>query len=247
LESKLKAGTWWAKGSPWHPTKGLTGKAWSDSLDATTRSVIALLSRAARELNVNTSWASYFRAPESFRGKEIRKQLPGKDTDLLYGNEKDYLSHVHARSVTLFESLMADLKDPTIPILKGLGVRIRELGESLKPWAILVDGVIGHRIKSTYPSDRKAKKAALKRPIKEVINELDIRTYVYAFDPITLGGEKPFRLGYDDLEPDEIPWQEVHLSYNRRIAAMRQAGKDGLADLMNSWKDATFWHPQLDS
>jgi hypothetical protein len=238
LEWHLKASTWWAKGSPWHPTKGLTGKAWSNDLDATTRSVNSLLSRAAHQLNINVNWPSWFRSKESFLGREIRKSLPHKGTALFHHEELQYLETTHGRGIQEYKNLLEALDNPTLPFVKSLAGRIKEVGEALKPLSNVCERVISHRITHVYPREKRARRAALKRPLKEVMEGLPFQQYIFCFDPGIIGDKRPFAPNVpEDADQDEIDLLSVRREYEIRVNGMRKAGLESLADLCSQWAD----------
>jgi hypothetical protein len=238
LERHTSTGTWWAKGSPWHPTKGLTGKAWSSDLDATTKSVNSLLSRAAHQLDINANWSTWFRSKESFLGKEIRKALPHKGTALINGEEAQYIESTHSRGIQQYRELLNSLDNPDLPLVQGLSRRIKEVGESLRPLATLCDRVISHRITHVYPSEKRARRTALKRPLREVIEGLGFKQYIYCFDPSVIGDKKPFSLNIpDDVDIADVNLPVIRNEYEVRVSGLRNAGLEGLADLCSRWAD----------
>jgi hypothetical protein len=242
LEWQLKSGTWWAKGTSWHPTKGLTGKAWSKDLDATTRNVNSLLSRAAHAQSVTTNWASWFRSYESFVGREVKKSVPHQNTEIISSVEKGYLNSKHDAAIRAYNELLRKLKDPTLQDLRGLAAEIKSVGQLLTPLSTLCDTVISHRMSSVYPKSKGDRRKALKRPLKEVIKELGVAQYIFVFDPLVLGGQKPFRIeNPEDLEVDELPWPLITESYNRKISSVRKGGNELLANLAESFRDETFF------
>jgi hypothetical protein len=237
LEWQLKSGTWWARGSPWHPTRGLTGKVWSTDLDATIRRVNSLLSRAAHQLDCMSNWASWFRTKESFLGREIKKALPHKGTQLLVDFESQYLEQKFKAGISAYNELLKDLDEPNLGFVKSLGARIKQVGVSLQPLSGTVDRTVSHRITHVYPKERRARRDALKRPLKEVISGMSKRDYIFAFDPTILGDKRPFSVDVSSEDEEDFNWLEVRKDYERRISAFRHLGLGDLADLCSIWGD----------
>jgi hypothetical protein len=241
LETKLGSAPWWAKGSPWHLTRGMTGKAWSSDLDSMTRRVNSLITKAAGRLDIRENATSYFRAKESFLGKEIRKSLPHVGTDLLTIEEKGYLSTRHAVHIEAYEALMDTLAHPAINDLAGLAKRVKEVGTGLRALSASVEAVVSHRITNLYPPEKRARIAARKRPIRELIDDLEFNKFVNLFDPAVLGGKRPFRLG-EPLEGEE----QKHFMLRSRnqyissVSGLEAAGLKELQRLCVSWAEVTF-------
>lgn len=241
LESQLGAAPWWAKGSPWHLTRGMTGKAWSSTLDSMTRRVNALITKAAGCLDITENATSYIRSKESFLGKEIRKSLPHVRTDLLTPEEKSYLSTRHAGPIAAYERLMDKISNPSLNDLAGLAKEFRDVGHSLQSLSVSVDTTVSHRISHLYPTEKRARIAARKRPVRELIEELDIDKYVNLFDPAALGGKRTFRLPDKiDNESYEDFMVKCHKQYISSVSGLRGAGLTGLADLCETWSKITF-------
>jgi hypothetical protein len=241
LEAKLNAGTWWAKGSPWHLTKGMTGKAWSSELDAMTRRVNALLSKSAASLRIDANWATWVRSKESFLGKEIKKSLPHTSTELLTEAEKEYLSSRFAGPIKQYRDLLAGFDNLTVPFIQGLAKRLKEVGSSLHPLSILCDEIISHRITNVYPREKRARRLALKRPIRDLIQELDNARYINVFDPGILGGRKPFSVYTAEGDvPDDIDLPLLRKQYQSTISGFKVQGNQSLYNLCSSWADAAI-------
>jgi hypothetical protein len=236
LETKTKAGAWWAKGTPWHLTKGLTGKAWSSDLDATTKSVNSLLSRAAAMLDINPTWHTWFRPRDSFLGRELKKALPHKKVGILQEEESARLGRRFKLVVSEYENLLKDLLVPTIGMLPNLATRMRDVGKSLTPLASLVDSIISFRAGLIYPSNKKANKIAKKRPIRELIRELPFDKYVLSMDPTQLEGYKPFQIADLEDEPTEAQLQKWSDAFNKRISALETKLRDDpYLDFIRDW------------
>jgi hypothetical protein len=232
----LNAGTWWAKGTPWNPTKGLTGKAWSADLDATTRRVNSLLSRAAAELDATTNWASWFRAPESFLGKEIKKALPYEGSTIINEAEQRFLCSTYNQPIAAYKRLLSGLKAPDLPFVQGLAKHIKDVGISLRALNGTVDRTVSHRMAHVYPSNKKDRKFALRRPLTESINALSKEEYIFVFDPLILGGLRPFRIVATE-EDQEIDWVDVRRAYESRLEGIKNAGMSALHSLSSQWAD----------
>jgi len=240
LETKLNSGTWWAKGSPWHLTKGMTGKAWSSELDAMTRRVNSLLSKAAASLDVKTNWATWVRSKESFLGKEIKKSLPHIGTELLTEPEKEYISSRFDGPIRQYNSLLDGFDNLTMPYIMGLAKNIKAVGSLLRPLSILCDEIISHRISNVYPREKRARRLALKRPIRELIQELDSPHYISTFDPSVLGGRKAFTVLNSDVDFEEIDLRFLRKQYESTIAGFKVQGNISLYNLCSSWADTAI-------
>jgi hypothetical protein len=241
LETQLGTTPWWAKGTSWHLTKGLTGKAWSADLDSMTRRVNSLLTKAAGRLDITENATSYIRSKESFLGKEIRKSLPHIGSDILTPEEKEYLSLRHAGPIAAYEQLMDTLAHPNLTDLVGLARNVKEVGQALRPLATTVENVISHRIVRLYPSERRARIAARKRPIRELIEELDFDKAVVLFDPAVLGGKRAFHPPeQDDDEPNDRYRVRCHRLYHNAISGLESAGLRDLHTLCERWSNVMF-------
>jgi hypothetical protein len=241
LETQLGTTPWWTKGTSWHLTKGLTGKVWSADLDSMTRRVNSLLTKAAGSLDITDHATSYIRSKESFLGKEIRKSLPHVGTDLLTLEEKEYLNLKHAHSIALYEGLMNTLSHPTIEDLAGLSRLIKDVGSALRPLATTVENVISHRITRLYPTEKRARIAARKRPIRELIEQLDFDKRVFLFDPVVLAGKRSFHVPeQDDDEPNDRYMIRCMVSYRHTISGLENAGLRDLYTLCTTWANITF-------
>jgi hypothetical protein len=241
LETKLGGAPWWAKGTSWHLTRGMTGKAWSSDLDSMTRRVNSLITKAAGSLDIFENATSYIRSKESFLGKEIRKSLPHVGTDLLTPEEKAYLSLKHAGPIAAYEQLMDTLSQPTVNDLAGLAKVIKDVGQSLRPLSNAVETVVSHRISHLYPTEKRARIAARKRPIRELIEELDLDKYIYLFDPAVLAGKRPFRVpDRIDHEPDDGYMVRCRKQYQHTVSGLGIAGMKQLQDLCESWSNIAF-------
>jgi hypothetical protein len=241
LETQLGTTPWWAKGTSWHLTKGLTGKAWSTDLDSMTRRVNSLITKAAGRLDIIENATSYIRSKESFLGKEIRKSLPHVGTDLLMPEEKDYLSLKHSGPIAAYEQLMDTLANPNLSDLGGLARHVKEVGQALRPLATTVENVISHRITRLYPTEKRARIAARKRPIRELIDELDFDKTVVLFDPAVLGGKRAFHPPeQDDDEPTDRFKIRCQRLYYHAIAGFGGAGHRDLQALCERWSNIVF-------
>jgi hypothetical protein len=243
LESKFKSGTWWAKGSAWHFTKGITGKAWDATLDATMRNVSSLLSKAAHQLDVSSNWKSYFRSQESFLGKEVKKSLPITVSDLLLKYEADYLSRTHAQPIEDYRNLLKMLSNPTEGDLPSLSETIKKVGQGLLPLCASYDRVIAHRISTILPSQSKDRRKAKKVPMKELVSKLGFEQYITAFDPLIWVGQKPFVIDQKFLdEADDVSaaWKELLRSYKNRIITAKRLGHDDIVVFAESFARDNF-------
>jgi len=241
LETNLHTGSWWAKGSSWHPTKGLTGKAWSADLSATIRRVNSLLSRAASSLDINQNWASWFRPKDSFLGREIKKAMPGMASAIIIESEKEYLQSRFGPAFEAYAKLLEGLAEPTIPFVRELSKTIKDVGQRVNTFAIHVERVLSHRMSHVYPSDKKAKRLASKQPLSKLISELPIDKFVFIMDPSVWSVEKPFRPQTDvDEEDEDVFRMQLRTDYEKRILSLRKAGKEDLAGLCTQWADANI-------
>jgi hypothetical protein len=229
------------KGVGWHPTKGLTGKAWSNDLDETTRAVIALVSRAADHLQIGDKWSTWFRSKESFLGREVKKSLPTDGTEILTRVEKDYLLRRETKAVQEYKNLLEFLEQPTSAGINALPARIKDVGRSLQPLCEAVDRTIGHRLSSAYPTNRKDRAKARRRPIKEVLSELGPLEYIFVMDPLVLAGSKPFRVDYpEDRDISTLNWDELRKSYHSRIGPVERSSPE-LAEIARAFCETNFW------
>jgi hypothetical protein len=240
LQQKYKSSTYF-KGSAWHPTKGVTGKAWSSDLDKSTKSIFALVTRAAKALDISKNWKSWFRTKESFLGKEVKKALPHEGTEILTQKEKDYLSSYYKSAIQDYRKLLKELSDPSAELIPALPDKFREVGRALQPLSEAVDKTMSHRLSSAYPLNKKDRLKARKKPIKELLSELDMAKYIFVMDPLVLAGMKPFRIDNpDDISLEELPWIDLSASYEKRVRSIEQ-DSPGLATIARAFHDATFY------
>jgi len=238
---QLNGGTFWVKGSPWNPMKGITGKAWCDTISISERKIISLISKACKSLDVRVHWATYFRAPESFLGNELKKTLPHKKVGILTQDESDVLELIYKHPIELYHKALQTLKDPQLEHLPVLASALKGVGSAIQPLCTLVDEIISYRTSFIYSSDKKKRKAQLKTPVKDLINGMSLEAYIKAFDPMVLGGLKPFKLQEDlDFENPEVVLA-VRNSYIARIESIKSnQGLKPLYDLSKKWATATF-------
>lgn len=218
--------------------KGLTGKAWDNTLSPTQTRIIALCSRAARSLSCTETWNTWFRSPDSFLGSELKKSLPHMKIGIISQSESDYLSSRYAASIQQYNSALQILNSPTQECLRDLGNTLKKAGQVLQPLELAVNRVIQMRVAVIYPSNKKEKKAALKRPIADLINEVDLVDYIERFDPSLLGGYKPFFV--QPRNRDESPPQycdRIRRAYEARINLIENGGHPMLSRLCQLWAD----------
>jgi hypothetical protein len=240
LQQKFRTSTYF-KGSGWHPTKGLTGKAWSADLDKSQKSIFALVTRAAKALAISENWRTWFRTKESFLGKEMKKSIPGEGTDILSVEEKEYLSLLHKGPISEYRKLLNELMSPSAELLSALPDKFKDVGRSLQPLSETVDKVLSHRLASAYPTHRRERQKVRKKPLKEILSELDITQYIFVMDPLVLGGMKPFRVDNPDGVPIEtLDWGGLTASYSQRIRAVENSSP-GLAEIARKFQAATFY------
>jgi hypothetical protein len=221
--------SWWAKGSPWHFTKGLTGKAWSKDLDATTTCASALVSYACQCVPIGSQLTSWCRIKESFVGHELRKSLQLRGSNVILEEEAQYLEHHFAAPLAAYNHALDGLDNPNPDILKGLDKHIKKVGHDLVDLSVKVDTVTSHRMSVLYPKEGKKKQKGPVVPIKERIRLLSNEDWIFAFDPSIWAGYSPFRITEDkDGNPD---FKSSAVDYKRRISTIEKQGND-LADLM---------------
>ncbi|XDO01626.1 hypothetical protein [Phytophthora cinnamomi ormycovirus 9-16] len=237
--------SWWAKGQAWNMTKGLTGKNWSDSLNPMTRRIIALVQRACKAISNTDAWHTYFRPKESFLGRELKKSLPHERIGILTMGESEYLAFRHSTSITAYKKLVEGLEDPKEDMVLSLDKSVKEVGHKLAPLEITVDKIIKSRVTVIYPEGKREKKAALKRPINELIEEVPTLDYIERWDPSVLGGLKSFKVPPKNpsMTVDEF-FAALRRNYQVRVDQIRGAGDDRLANLCESWADA-YIRPSL--
>jgi hypothetical protein len=231
----------WAKGQGWSLTKGLTGKAWSDTLSPSTRRIITLVNRACSSIRNTDAWRSYFRPKDSFLGREIKKSLPHMKVGILTQQESDYISLAYASNIQKYKGALHCLDEPNEEILPQLGKLLKDAGTAIQPIDQLVDKIVKFRVTVIYPENKREKKAALKRPIIDLIEEVPELEYIERWDPSYLGGLKPFKV--PPRITDESFYEYMLRSrsqYQVRVEQLRAAGRSILADLCETWADATI-------
>jgi hypothetical protein len=220
---------WWAKGSQWHWTKGLTGKNWSTDLNATMTRVSTLVSKATSILRVDPEiMKTWCRVKQSFIGHELRKPLL-QPSSVIMDVERNYLSNIYHSQIQAYEHVLDGLTNPTRDYLDGLDKAFQIIGHDLKPLALKEDEITSHRMSVLYPTKGKKAKKKDKTPIKEVISSLDLADYIFCFDPSVWAGYKPFKPAVDDNGYIIIK-QTIHL-YTMRIEGLKKSGKVDLAAL----------------
>jgi hypothetical protein len=226
--------TFWAKGSPWTFTKGLTGKAWDNTLSITERRVIALLTTASKRLSILDNWSSYFRSKDSFLGREVKKSLPHRREGILRKTEIEYLEDRHSAGIKEYNELLDFLTAPTLSGIKGLNDHIKKVGHGLASLSITVDSVVSHRATYIFSKDKKTHKLQKKTPIGDLISAMGWSSYIPAFDPLIFDGQKAFQVGEDIHEAEEKPelLEKYATQYKKRVAAINRTNKKlaGLAE-----------------
>jgi hypothetical protein len=148
------------------------------------------------------------------------------------------LEATHGRGIKEYKDLLEALDCPSMPLVKSLARRIKEVGEALKPLSNVCERVISHRITHVYPREKRARRAALKRPLKEVMEGLPVQQYIFCFDPGIIGDKRPFVPNvHEDADPDEINLFSIRHEYEMRVMGMRKAGLEDLANLCSQWAD----------
>lgn len=219
-------------------TKGLTGKAWDNTLTSLSTRIIALCSRAARALNCSANWQSWFRAKESFLGSELKKSLPHLKIGIISQPESDYLSTRFASAIQQYNNAVNTLVSPTETCLRDLGNVLKRAGQSLQPLELTVNRVIQFRVSVLYPTGKREKKIALKRPVIDLISELDQTDFIERFDPALLGGYKPFYVQARGQSQDIDDYlQQVRLAYETRVRLISASGNTSLERLCRLWAD----------
>jgi hypothetical protein len=219
---------WWAKGSPWHFTKGLTGKAWSKDLDATTISASALVSYACQCVPLGDNWKTWTRARESFIGRELRKELKLRGSHVISELEAQYLERKYSRSLEAYHNALQGLESPTTEWIKGLSSHLKKVGASLAELSMKIDEVTSHRMSVLYPKEKGKSKKGPRAPIQERVTKLEKEEFIFCFDPVVWGGFPPFRPSLDTDGIIDI--QNSLADYNKRLEKIRRTNAQ-LADL----------------
>jgi hypothetical protein len=232
---------WWAKGTPWHMTRGLTGKVWDNALKPDTKRIISLAQRAAKTLDCSESWRSYFRSRESFLGSELKRSLPHLRVGIITQGESDYFAQIHSKAIAQYDSMCEWLASPTEEKLPTLSEDIKSVGRSLQSLEILCDKIVSSRVNVIYPSNKKERKLALKRPIEELISEMSIEDYVPSFDPSAIKMKRRFDLPpHDNALTFEQNLDQARRDYEIRVKSLRKQGDILLADLCSNWADTAI-------
>jgi hypothetical protein len=214
--------TWWAKGSPWHFTKGLIGKAWSKASDAQTICASALISKACTCLTVKDETVqNWKREGESFRGKELRKALK-ISSHVISEDETSYLKVVYGAQIKAYENALDAVKNLSMASVPHLSSHFQKVGKDLQELAVKLDKVTSHRMSVLYPKEKGKKKSA-QVPIGTRINELEWEKRIFTFDPSIWGGYAPFRATFDDVDNDIVDVKATIADYKRRLDAIKAA------------------------
>jgi hypothetical protein len=240
LQHRYK-GSWWAQGHPWHLTKGMTGKSWSDTLTPMTRRVFSLVNAAAKNLRCS-AWRTYFRTKESFLGKEVKRSLGHRRIGIITEQESAWLDETYVASIDAYNRLLNVLNDPTEEILSELSNMIKQVGSGLQSLEILTDKTISSRVREIYPSGKRERKEALKRPIEDLISEMDMDTYVSVFDPSLFRNKRRFEITIQPRDERDLHfWREqMRADYEGRVRSLRRSGYESLANLCSGWADNIF-------
>jgi hypothetical protein len=236
FQSKVGSSSW-AKGQGWNPVRGTTGKAWSTDISSEARRAFAVLRAAAAKVDVLNNWHTYVRPKESFIGKEIRKELRFTKEGILSSREVAYLKDTYPKAIACREQVldMLESKDMGLDDIKDLPRRFAEAGSASRVPEVLADKIVSHRINLIYPKGKRERKNAKKRPIQELISEMEPEAYIHAFDPCLIAGMKPFHISVSDREDYDSLAERLQYDYNSRIASLRKRGREGLADLAEEW------------
>jgi hypothetical protein len=233
--------SFWAKGKGRNPTLGTTGKAWAKEICQEDRRAFSILRQAAASLDVNQAWPSYLRPKESFLGREIKKELKFLKSGLLRPEEVEWINQTFPGARAAREQALeaVDSKEPDLDKIRNLSSLMKAAGTACQKPEILADRIIGHRINLIYPRGKRERKNALKRPLKDLIEEMDPESFIKAFDPTVLAGVKAYQVTLPDRYPEDIGAyaETIQAEYTTRLNGLRRRGYESLAELCESFRD----------
>jgi len=213
---------WWAKGSSWHFTKGMTGKAWSSDLTATMTRASALVSYACKCVPLGASLQSWCRTKESYVGKELRKDLQLRGSHVILAEEATYLEATYAPAIDAYKHVFDQYDTPTPDMLQGLMKRFQKTGKDLGTLTTEIDRVTSHRMAALYPKNKKAKKGK-QESIETRITALDAEDYFLCFEPSIWANKAPMRPSYNPDDKSEVDWKATAAQYKAVIASVGSA------------------------
>jgi len=202
---------WWAKGTPWSITMGLTGKAWDSSMSLQAKFTASLVNTAAEALDVTRTWHTWVRSKESFFGKEIRKST-GLEHDCLTSGEKEYLSSIFQIEIQAYNDVRAIIDEPTLQNITKLDKELQKVGTGLKKLDSVVEKILNNRMPKLFP--KSGKKSKVKITLQERIKQLDFMQYMGAYDPLIMKDKPLFRIepraeGFDQPALDVLKGQYI--------------------------------------
>jgi hypothetical protein len=175
--------------------RAATGKAWSRDVHPSHSHIVALARRAAAT-QLFEEGNSWLLSKETFFSKGLKSSLPWDKVGIITPNEAKWLSLKYASEAKEWQNLCSKIDQKTQDISTVFS-EIQRVGHELRPVGELVERITARRVKAIYPSNVKERGKARKRPIEELIAEMEPEAYLYAFNPCLL--ENAYALNVENV------------------------------------------------
>jgi hypothetical protein len=111
----------------------------------------------------------------------------------------------------------------------------------LKEPCSIVDKIVSHRASLLYPKEKRQKKAAKKKTVQSLLEDLDLGQYITVLDPSIIKGFRPFRLDdkISDKDQDDFTTDDCNRIREQYMARVRLVSKKdkALAELCGDFYD----------
>jgi hypothetical protein len=185
-----------------------SGKAWASNTTADQQRIFALIRRASRMITVENH-GLWLRSWRSLQGQEVKKTIKHLKVGILSKVESDYIVQLHPKGPELYEILQRKIVEADLNIMVNLPNMIDEANKALSIPERIADTVVRLRLSRILPSQGKARKNALSRPMAELIDEMDGEAFIETFNPALVTRATMFKLNLDrftgtSASPEEI-------------------------------------------
>jgi ribosomal protein S7 len=225
---------------PPSPQKIASGSAWGDQLSGSTNRLIALCRRGAATLNI-VKPAQWVRSYESFRGKELKKDLRSQRVGILTQEEVNHLARRFPGINESYQEFEEQLKFATIPWMVSLPTHIARINRSGASVEAVANTIIQQRLSSLLPSGKKQRERTLRKPMSVLIEELDGEDYINFFNPAMADSKPRFTVDIERLKVDGTLPLSARTVLSRQYAEYARAITDDYyRQYCISWFEATL-------
>jgi hypothetical protein len=227
-------------GKPPSPQKIASGSAWGDQLSGSTNRLIALCRRGAATLTIAKP-AQWLRSYESFRGKELKKDLRSQRVGILSREEINHLAGRFPGITEAYTSFEEQLKYATIPWMVDLHTHIGQVNRSSAGVEAIANNIIQQRLSSILPQNKKQRERSLKKPMAVLIEELDGEDYINFFNPAMADSKPRFVVDIDRLKVDNVlPLTTKDMLIHQYGEYAKSITDDKYRQYCTSWFEATL-------